>query len=165
MKSQEDHFLEVIEENKKLIFKIANSYCKDSEDRKDLVQEIVLQLYKAFPKYNDTYAITTWIYRIALNISISFYRKEKSRKKTTENYKNVIELVEDSEEFKNEQSKLLYSFIDNLNSIDKAIIILFLEGRKNKEIAEVMGFSISNVSTRMNRIKSKLSSNVKSINL
>jgi len=165
MKSQEDHFLEVIEENKRLIFKIANSYCKDSEDRKDLVQEIVLQLYKAFPKYNDTYAITTWIYRIALNISISFYRKEKSRKKTTENYKNVIELADDSEDFKNEQSKLLYGFIDNLNSIDKAIIILFLEGRKNKEIAEVMGFSISNVSTRMNRIKSKLSSNVKSINL
>ncbi len=164
MKLQEDHFLEVIEGNKKLIFKIANSYCEDPEDRKDLVQEIVLQLYRAFPKYNDNYAITTWIYRIALNISISFYRKEKSRKRTTEGYQYVIEIEEEREDIKNEKVKLLYDFIENLNSIDKAIIILFLEGRKNKEIAEIMGFSLSNVSTRMNRIKIKLRSNVKSIN-
>ena len=164
MKNQEDWFLDIIEENKKLIFKIANSYSNDPEDRKDLAQEIILQLYKAFPKYNDDYAITTWIYRIALNISISFYRKEKSRKKTAEAYQDVIEIVEEREDIKNEQTEILYSFIDKLNAIDKAIIILFFEGRKSKEIADIMGFSVSNVSTRMNRIKNKLSSNVKSIN-
>lgn len=164
MKSMEDRFLDIIEENKKLIFKIANSYSNDHEDRKDLAQEIILQLYKAFPKYNDDYAITTWIYRIALNISISFYRKEKSRKRTKNAFQQVIELVDESEDIKNEQVELLNRFIENLNSIDKAIIILFLEGRKNKEIADIMGFSVSNVSTRMNRIKIKLRSNVKSIN-
>ena len=164
IKSQEDPFLEILENNKKLIFKIANSYCKDPEDRKDLVQEIVLQLYKSYPKYDDTYSITTWMYRIALNTSISWYRKEKTRKGINEGYKHVIELVDERKDDRGEQLKVMYGFIEQLNSIDKALIILFLEGNKNQEIAEILGISITNVSTRLNRIKNTLSLNVKSIN-
>jgi RNA polymerase sigma-70 factor (ECF subfamily) len=162
--SVEDRFLEVLENNKKLIFKIASSYCRDPEDKKDLIQEIVLQLYRAFPKYNNVYSITTWIYRIALNISISFYRKEKTRRKIEEGYIEVIELADSRPDEKDEQLKMLYDFIELLNPIDKAIIILYMEGRKNMEIAEIMGFSTTNISTRLNRIKSKLSTNVKSLN-
>ena len=158
--SQEERFLEILEDNKKLIFKIAGSYCKDREDRKDLVQEIVLQLYKAFPKYNDAYAITTWLYRIALNISISWYRKEKTRKRTTDGYKLIIDYEDDNKGENDDRLKMLYNLIEQLHSIDKAIIILYLEGKKNNETAEILGISTSNVSTRMARIKKKLSENV-----
>ena len=75
-----DRFLSVIEINKGIIYKITNSYCKDTEDRKDLIQEIISQLWKSFDNYSDQYKYSTWIYRIALNVAISFYRKENRRK-------------------------------------------------------------------------------------
>jgi RNA polymerase sigma factor (sigma-70 family) len=74
-------FTDILENHKKLIFKIASSYCGDPEDKKDQIQEIVLQLWKAYPKYDNRFALSTWIYRIALNVSISYYKKEKSQKK------------------------------------------------------------------------------------
>ena len=73
-------FLSVIENNKGIIYKVANSYCKDDEDRKDLVQEIIFQLWQSFGKYDDQYKLSTWMYRIALNVAISFYRKGSRRK-------------------------------------------------------------------------------------
>ena len=75
-------FLSVIETNKGIIYKVANSYCKDIEDRNDLVQEIVLRLWKSFDSYDQHFRHSTWIYKIALNTAISFYRKEKTRKGT-----------------------------------------------------------------------------------
>ena len=78
-----DLFLSVIETNKGIIYKVANSYCKDTEDRQDLVQEIVLKLWKSFDSYDEHFKHSTWIYRIALNTAISFYRKEKTRKEIT----------------------------------------------------------------------------------
>ncbi len=85
-KSLEKEFLAIIESNKKLVFKVANVYGRDEDDKKDLTQEIILQLWKAFPKYDNTYAISTWIYRIALNVSISFTRKETTTRKTYRSY-------------------------------------------------------------------------------
>ena len=75
-----DLFLSVIETHKGIIYKVANSYCKDTENKKDLVQEIVLQLWKSFDSYNNQFKHSTWIYRIALNVAISYYRKEERRK-------------------------------------------------------------------------------------
>jgi RNA polymerase sigma factor (sigma-70 family) len=72
--TKEDAFLLIIESNKGIIYKVVNAYCKDLEDRKDLVQEIVLQLWKSFPNYKEQFKHSTWIYKIALNIAISFYR-------------------------------------------------------------------------------------------
>jgi len=74
-------FLSVVESNKGVLYKIANSYCKDAEDRKDLVQEIIVQLWKSYENYNDQYKYSTWIYRISLNVAISFYRHEGRRKR------------------------------------------------------------------------------------
>ncbi len=154
----------MLEKHKRLIFKISNSYCKSNEDRKDLTQEITFQLWKAFPDYNDEYAFSTWIYRISLNVAISFYRKEKTKKKALETYKEVIVFDEvDDDEGKNEQTRMLYTFIEELNPLDKAIIILHLEAKKNKEIATIMGISATNVSTKINRIKNKLRLHFKSI--
>ncbi|RLD65991.1 MAG: RNA polymerase subunit sigma-70 [Bacteroidetes bacterium] len=159
---QEVQFTKILESHKKLVFKIANAYSRNKEDRQDLVQEVVLHLWKAFPKYDKKYSFSTWIYRIALNVSISYYRKEKTREKTYSGYQTQVEIINSEDLVFDKRLKQLYKFIDQLKSLDKAIIILYLEGLKNKEIADIMGMSITNVSTKMNRIKNKLSSNFES---
>ena len=163
-KELESDFTELIENNKKLIYKVANTYCRDFEERKDIVQEIILQLWKAFPKYDNKFAETTWIYRIAFNVSISLLRKETSRKKTHDEYHRQSEFMNiEDETIEDENLKLLHKFIEELKPIDKALIILYLDGCKNKEIADVMGISESNVSTKIYRIKESLIRHFKNI--
>ncbi len=157
--TQEREFSTIIETNKKLIYKIANAYCENSEDRKDLFQEIVLQLWRAFPKYNPQFAITTWLYRIALNVSISYYRQSKNKKiQTVSDNKYILEIAEipDLENPKNEQLKQLHQFISELKELDKALILLYLEGNKQDVIAEILGISKTNVATKIGRIKEQL---------
>ncbi|MND37875.1 RNA polymerase sigma factor [Solitalea canadensis] len=79
-KEKTELFLSIIQANKGIIYKVANTYCKDMEDRKDLVQEISIQLWKSFDNYSSQYKYSTWMYRIALNVAISFYRKENRRR-------------------------------------------------------------------------------------
>lgn len=151
-------FIEYLEGYKKLIAKVARIYCNDSEERKDLIQEIIIQLWKSFPKYDKTYSISTWTYRIAINVSISYLRKVTSRKNTHNDYlqQNVLMQTEDS--VTDEKLEQLYRFIELLKPINKAIIILYMEGCSNKEISEVMGMSVTNVSTKKLRIKEELKS-------
>ncbi len=141
---------------KKLIVKVAGAYCPEYEDRKDLIQEIVLHLWKAYPKYDGTSALSTWTYRIALNVSISYLRKETARKRREEHYHQQRDILEWTNPVMDERLALLYRIIDRLKPLDKALIILNLEGCKNTEIAEVMGMSPTNVSTKLYRIKEQL---------
>jgi len=157
-KTQEEFFIEYLEKVKKLISKLARVYCNDIEDRKDLIQDITLQLWKAFPKYDGKHALSTWTYRIVINVAISSLRKASSRKKTLESYKNEHTILELDESVEDEKLEQLYRFIDLLKPLDKAIIILYMEGCSNKEIAQVMGLSNSNVSTKKLRIKEQLKS-------
>ncbi len=161
--TQEDQFLEVLENHKKLVYKIAHAYCQTVEDRKDLIQEIVLQLWKAFPNYDKNYALSTWIYRIVLNVSISFYRKEKTRERTYTGYQQELDIIQGADYVTDQRLKQLYAFIEQLKPLDKAIMILYLEGRSNKEIADIMGMSLTNISTKIHRIKHTLSANFESI--
>lgn len=156
---QERKFTNIIENHKKLIFKIANSYCKSVEDRKDLTQEIILQLWRAFPNYNPQFAITTWMYRIALNVSISYYRQTSKRKiKTVSNDDYILKIADTSEieTPQNEQLQLLQQFINELKELDKAIMLLYLENNKYEEIADILGISKTNVATKISRIKQQL---------
>jgi len=150
-----DLFLTVISFNKGILYKIANSYCKDGEDRKDLVQEIIVQLWKSFERFNDQYKYSTWIYRIALNVAISFYRKENRRKQVsnplTDGILNYADTNVTSET--DENIKLLQQFIAGLKELDKAIMLLYLEEKSHKEIADIIGISESNVATKIGRIK------------
>lgn len=157
---QEEVFLDLLENHKKLVFKIANAYCQDPEDQRDLFQEIVLQLWQSFPRFDDHYAASTWVYRIALNVAISFLRKEKTRQKTQRYYQQQSEWLTWQAHEKDPRLEELYLLIEQLKPLEKALIILYLEGLKNPEIAEVMGLSLSNVSTRLHRIKVKLSEKV-----
>jgi RNA polymerase sigma-70 factor (ECF subfamily) len=152
------HFLTVIEANKGIIYKVANAYCHDAENRKDLIQEITIQLWLAFPKYDESYRITTWMYRIALNVSISFYRKENRRSGIAQPlHPEIIFLQENNDPFEQDQDiTLLHKFIKELKEIDRAIIILYLEENSQQEIAEMLGITPTNVSTRVLRIKEQI---------
>lgn len=159
--TQEQKFIKFLEDYKHLIWKVAGIYCADVENRKDLIQEIILQLWKAFPKYNSQFALSTWTYRIALNVSISYVRKTTSRKKAIQNYESNLQLIRIEASDKDDQIKRLHDAIHFLKPIDKAIISLHLEGCKNQEVAVVLGITPSNVSTRLNRIKQQLKNRFK----
>lgn len=153
-----DIFLSVIEAYKGIIYKVANSYCKNTDDRKDLVQEIVLQLWKSFDSYNEQFKLSTWIYRIALNVAISFYRKEKRRKEISNPYsEGLFNLTDFQENTEMEgHTMFLQQFISELKDLDKALMLLYLEEKSHKEISEIIGITETNVATKVGRIKTIL---------
>lgn len=140
-------FLNMIEANKGIIYKVANAYCRDAEDRKDLIQEITIQLWQAFPKYDEQFALSTWMYRITLNVSISFYRKENNREKLRQPLTSeILSLTMDDGPPGNEtELSLLQQFIRELKELDRALILLYLEEKSQQEIAEILGITPSNV--------------------
>ena len=140
-----------------LIWKVAGMYISDYEERKDLVQEIIIQLWKAYPKYDSQKAnISTWTYRIALNVSISYLRKGATYKKHQEAISNTQQLVQWTAPKADERLEYLYKLIEQLKPLEKAVLTLHLDACKNKEIAEILGMTASNVSTRLLRVKEKL---------
>jgi RNA polymerase sigma-70 factor (ECF subfamily) len=154
-------FLELIEANKGLIFKICHSYCPNKNEREDLVQEIIYQLWKSYPNYKPDFKFSTWMYRVALNVAISFYRKEKTATNTIILTEHLIEyeIREDDSAQLEENIRLLYQFIHGFNEFDRALIILYLEDKSHKEIAEILGITQTNVATRVGRLKDKLKQN------
>lgn len=154
---QKKVFEDVIEQHKGILFKVARTYCPNEEDRQDLIQEMMIQIWQSIHKYNDQYKISTWMYRISLNVAISFYRKSsiRAKKYTVMNEQTVETLVEDKSD-KEIHLNLLEKFISELKEIDKALMILYLEDKKHIEIAEILGISVSNVGTKIGRIKDKL---------
>lgn len=155
MKRDAHAFLEIIESHKGIIYKVANSYCRNEEDRKDLLQEVILQLWLSFSRYDEQYKLSTWMYRIALNVAISFYRKESRRSIINQPIPEAIIYLQQPQE-KNADLERLHRFIRELKEIDRAIIILYLEGNAQQEIAEILGLTQTNVSTRVSRIKQQL---------
>ncbi|MCK9208709.1 MAG: RNA polymerase sigma factor [Salinivirgaceae bacterium] len=154
---QQQFFQDIIEQHQGILFKVARAYCPNEEDRQDLIQEMMIQIWQSIHKYNNQYKISTWLYRISLNVAISFYRKSSTRaKKYTGLNEQMVETpVEDKSE--NEQKlNLLEQFISELKEIDKALMILYLEDKSHTEIAEILGMSVSNAGTKIGRIKGKL---------
>ena len=154
---QKQLFEGIIEQHKGILFKVARAYCPDQEDRQDLIQEMMIQIWQSIHKYNDQYEISTWLYRISLNVAISFYRKSSSRAmKYTGLTEQMIEITADEKSENVQQLNLLEQFISELKEIDKALMILYLEDKSHNEIAEILGMSVSNVGTKIGRIKDKL---------
>lgn len=151
-------FLESIQQHKGIIYKIAFSYCQNAEDRKDLVQEIIIRLWRSFDKYSDQYQYSTWVYRISLNTAISFYRKENRWKKVTDKLPEDSMLIDDTagNTATEVQLGLLQQFLAQLRELDKALMLLYLEEKTYREIAEIVGITETNVATRISRIKKQL---------
>lgn len=153
----EKDFLYLLNAHRGILYKVCNLYLDNVEDRHDLFQEIVLQLWKAFPSFRNESAPSTWMYRVALNTAISNFRKrgkEGKKIELTASELQVPDLRYDDD--LNELAIRLREAIECLNAIEKAIILLYLDERSYTEIAAITGISLSNVGVRINRIKSKL---------
>jgi RNA polymerase sigma factor (sigma-70 family) len=156
-------FVAIIKENEGILYKITRVYTDTIEDQKDLYQEIVYQLWKSFDSFKGNSKISTWIYRIALNTSITSLSKRKKKVPQVNLDVELLHVIEEKDAHIDEQLELLYKTIKQLNVIEKGLILLFLEGKSYDEIAVITGFSGSNVGTRLSRIKKKLKENIKNI--
>ena len=153
---QEQLFLAVLEQHKGIIYKIAKSFKKDQEDKNDLVQEIIFQLWRAFPGFDERGKLSTWMYRVALNVAISSYRKEKNKNRLIVPWpKNLMDFGA-AEEADEANLGLLQQFINELKELDRALMLLYLEEKSGKEMAEILGLSEGNIRTKINRIKEQL---------
>ena len=155
----EKDFVKLINENQGLIHKVCLMYERDDENRKDLFQEIVLQLWRSFHSYKGEAKITTWMYRIALNTAISSLRKTSSKPESTDIDDLQFQIAEDGESaLRREQFQMLETAINQLNEIEKAIVMLYLDEIPYEEIGETIGITQNNVRVKMNRIREKLKS-------
>lgn len=153
-----DQFLSVFEDNTGIIIKIARAFTKTSHDREDLINDIALELWKSFERFKGDSKISTWIYRVAINISMNYKRKKKKDSffSFLDDFKKVDSLPWLIEQDNSSESEILYNCIDELNEINKAIILLYLDGNSHDEISEIMGISKTNVGTRIGRIKEQI---------
>jgi len=154
---QEEQFLDILEKNIGIIIKIARAYSKTVHDKEDLINDITLELWKSFGRFKGDSKISTWIYRVALNTSMNSRRKKEKDKlfflddlKQVESQSWIIEQPDSS------HSEILYQCIDELNQLNKAIILLYLDGNSYDEISDITGVSKTNVGTRINRIKEQI---------
>ena len=156
--SREDKFLKVFEANTGIVVKIAKAYTNTTHDREDLINDIVVELWRSFDTFKEQSGISTWIYRVALNTSMNYRRKKKRD--------SIFTFWGDSKQFEglhwlNEQddtseTELLYRCIDRLDAINKAIILLYLDEKSHEEISIITGISKTNVGTRIGRIKNQI---------
>jgi RNA polymerase sigma factor (sigma-70 family) len=152
----QERFQARVEEHKKILYKICNSYCRDRDARDDLAQEIIIQLWQSFGKYDERRRFSTWMYRIALNVAISFYRRESTRTRhVISDEEHLLEAANETES-QPEDIRVLYQFIERLDPLNKALVLLYLDGNNYQEIAEVVGISETNIATKISRLKSKM---------
>lgn len=158
--SPQDRFEALLERHRKIVFKVANTYCRNAEDRRDLAQEISIQLWRAFPRYDDGRSFSTWMYRIALNVAISFARSTGRREKHSVTLDASAPEPIDERPATNESTnesddrvQILTRFIERLDDLNRALLLLYLEEHSYREIAEVLGISETNVATKINRFE------------
>jgi RNA polymerase sigma-70 factor (ECF subfamily) len=151
-----EQFLKIVSDYQGIIFKVSLVYFRNEQDRKDNFQEVLFQLWKAFPSLQNRNSIGSWIYAIAINTSISRIRKN-SKIEIRNSLPETIDLADPHCQFiKQEEQNQLIEAIRNLNPIEKSVILLYLEEKSYEEIAEILGITISNAGVRINRIKEKL---------
>lgn len=156
--SKEETFTQLIKEHQGLIYKVSALYTEQPQDRNDLYQEIVYQLWKSFDSFRGDAKMSTWMYRVALNTAIGQLKKKKRSPNTVTLDASVVHILDDMDSDLEERIEALNAQIQQLNILDRGLILLLLEGKKYEEIAEISGLSSTNVGTRISRIKQKLKS-------
>ena len=166
MSSLENEFLEKIEKHKGVIFKISKMYMDNFDDQNDLYQEIIYQTWKSYPNFQGKSDFSTWLYRTALNTAIVYLKTEKKRSFIQNDAIEKFSVQQETYNDKDDRNmKMMYSAIQELSSIDKALIFFFLEDFSGKQIAEQLGISEVNVRVKMNRAKAKLKDIISKKNL
>jgi len=149
-------FFAELEAHRRILLKVARSYCREPADREDLVQDIVVALWRAFPAFQGRSRFSTWMYQIALNVAISYRRSESVRTRHVVSDEAELMRAADYAEVESPSVTLLYEFIEELNPFDKALVLLYLDGYSQQETAQIVGTTATNVGTRVSRIKHSL---------
>ena len=155
--TNETEFINLLSSNQNLVHKICRMYTNDKAAHDDLFQEISIQLWRSFDRFEGKSKFSTWMYRVGLNTAITLYRKEKKRIDRSVLNENMPQIV--LEEYNGEvdqQLAWLYRKINSFSEVDKALTLLYLEDKKYEEIAETLGISSVNARVKMNRIKKRL---------
>jgi RNA polymerase sigma-70 factor (ECF subfamily) len=152
-------FGDLLQQHRGIVFKVANAYARDAEDRADLAQEIAAQLWRAWPGYDPARRFSTWMYRIALNVAISFLRSDGHRRRHAVPLDEAVHDVADDgavDHEAGESLRMLHRFIGTLDPLNRALLLLYLEERSTREISEVLGISESNVTTKLSRLRQRI---------
>lgn len=157
MNHTQQEFVERIHQHRPVLHKLCNLYCDSTQDREDLFQEILVQLWKSYPKFRGESKFSTWMYRIALNTAISDLRRHKKRIPRVDPETQTLSIHDPQPGPEQEdQLRQLYAAINQLTEIERALVMLYLEDKTYQEMEEILGMSENSLRVRMNRIKEKL---------
>ncbi|MGH2623491.1 MAG: RNA polymerase sigma factor, partial [Sphingobacterium sp.] len=153
----EQEFVDLLESNQNILHKICKLYTYDAASHQDLFQEIVIQLWKSYPKFKGDAKFSTWAYRVSLNTAISLYRGKKTKISTVEWDQSFLNIrYEEYNATEEEQLNYLYDAVRLLSDVDKALVYMYLEDKDYAEIAETLGITEGNARVKMNRVKIKI---------
>lgn len=153
----EKEFIKIVSNNQGIIHKVCSIYCDSEEDRRDLFQEILAQLWRSYSGFRNESKFSTWMYRVALNTAITSFKKDKRQPEQKGLPYENLQIAEETYDSETEdQIRQLHKAISQLTGIEKSIILLFLENKSYEEIAEITGITQNYVRVKMNRIKTKL---------
>jgi len=158
---KEKEFLILIDQHSGILYKVSRMYMDSESDQEDLRQDIIFQLWKSIDKFKGDSQFSSWMYRVAINTSITYFKKEKRRPDKSELNSNFEVVDSDDSWEKESQLAHFYTAVKTLNKIEKAIILLFIEGYSHKEIAKQLGLSSGNTRVKLNRTKQKIKDLIK----
>jgi len=161
LSTKEARFLQQVEAHRGILYKICRIYQDNPADQHDLLQEIMLQLWLSYDSFRGDSQFSTWMYRVAINTAMVFFKKEKSRKQNYSDTKEPEVAAEEYNPVKESQLDYFYQAVQELNAVEKAIIFFFLQGQSHKEIAANLGLTEGNARVKLNRTKEKLQQIIK----
>lgn len=157
--SQQERFGQLLEQHRRILFKVVNTYAFHPDDRDELAQEIAAQLWRAFPGYDGQRPFSTWMYRIGLNVAISQVRSSRHRGRHSVPLDEQLHDIADDNAHDHEsdqQVRALHGFIARLDKLNRALLLLYLEDQGYREIADILGISETNVATKISRLKQRI---------
>lgn len=159
--TEQKQFLGMIADHQEIPLKLARLYCQNGHERDDLVQEIYGQLWRSFPKYDRSRSFSTWMYRVALNVSISFLRRStRGSHSTLSLEEESIQVITPKVDEPDERLAELERFMATLDQLNRALLMLYLDDQSHREIALILGISESNVGTKIGRLKKRIQKNL-----
>jgi RNA polymerase sigma-70 factor (ECF subfamily) len=153
-------FSEWLRDHKGVFFKVVRAYAFTPQDREDLFQEIAIQVWRSVPSFRGGAAVGTWIYRVALNVAISWTRSETKHRSGKRALDGIEPALQENPQAHNARLEWLYGQIAQLNELDRSLALLLLDGFSYREMAALLGLTESNVGVRINRIKARLTRQV-----
>ena len=163
IKEREKIFNHWFDQYRGTIFKVVRAYGDNHHDQQELFQEICLQLWKSVPNYRGDAAVFTWVYRVAIYTALAWIKRERKQKQSLTGLAKDTVLLDQADDYRDQQLEWVYRQINQLNEIDRSLMLLWLDQLSYRTISEVLGISESNVGVKINRIKKSLTEQLKNL--